>query len=77
MKIRPGTPDDVPTLMRIEREAATRFIAVGLPGAVALPCSSRKMTQASRSFHFTVKTCISTNSMSLQRMVAAVSAVRC
>lgn len=38
VKIRAGTRDDVPELMRIERDAATRFIAVGLPGAVELPC---------------------------------------
>lgn len=38
MKVRLGTVDDVPSLMRIEREAATRFVEVGLPGAVALPC---------------------------------------
>ncbi len=38
MKVRLGTVDDVPSLMRIEREAATRFVEAGLPGAVALPC---------------------------------------
>ncbi|MGV3621165.1 MAG: GNAT family N-acetyltransferase [Archangium sp.] len=38
MKIRFSTRDDVPALMRLERDAATRFVAVGLPGAVDLPC---------------------------------------
>mgnify|MGYP000923873636 CR=1 FL=1 len=38
MRVRVGTRADVDALMRIEREAATRFIAVGLPDATSLPC---------------------------------------
>lgn len=35
--IRLATPAEVAAVMRVERDAATRFIAVGLPGAVGLP----------------------------------------